>query len=332
MSTANLREACERSKHLLFLLGLAPPTVPLIFSLQLLLQQRKGSIHSAYPPADREDTRTSTATITAYTTTTVAITSTFIVDDVIPPTIVTAPLHKRNDAAALVRHASVSLAPRQMTVKPSTIPTYASACSGAAGYSSACSCIGVTAAQTTVAAPSTTITITSTSIITVPTSTSIITATLTTNTVIATSTVACANFLLQAVGGGDGVDGEYVQVADSGDGFDDEVIYFVSDTADATVLDIAVNGQLNANGYIANSDAGSQEFLLYFNTPSDITSFGYAPATCSITPASTLQCVDGAQDLFEICMGVEDSGGGVLFASEEDSNCIPVSFNVISSC
>ncbi|MCJ1247488.1 hypothetical protein MMC30_004702 [Trapelia coarctata] len=47
-----------------------------------------------------------------------------------------------------------------MTVIPSIIPSYASACSSAVRYSSECSCIGVTQVTTTVAAPSTTTAIT----------------------------------------------------------------------------------------------------------------------------------------------------------------------------
>jgi len=47
-----------------------------------------------------------------------------------------------------------------VTVSPTAVPAYASACSGTARYSSACSCAGVTASYTTVATPTTTITVT----------------------------------------------------------------------------------------------------------------------------------------------------------------------------
>ncbi|KAF3908321.1 hypothetical protein AA313_de0207417 [Arthrobotrys entomopaga] len=40
---------------------------------------------------------------------------------------------------------SATLKARQVTEVPSSVPTYASACSGTARYSSACSCGGVTA-------------------------------------------------------------------------------------------------------------------------------------------------------------------------------------------
>ena len=57
----------------------------------------------------------------------------------------------------------VDIVPRSLTVVPSSIPAYASACSGLVHYSSACSCVGVTNSITTVSPPSTTITITITS-------------------------------------------------------------------------------------------------------------------------------------------------------------------------
>lgn len=63
-------------------------------------------------------------------------------------------LAKRGDAAPLT--------PRAVTVSPSVVPTYASACSGPSRYSSACSCWGITQMTTTVPTPVTTITKTTT--------------------------------------------------------------------------------------------------------------------------------------------------------------------------
>jgi hypothetical protein len=59
---------------------------------------------------------------------------------------------KKREAAALKQ--------RQVTVAPSVVPTYASACSGTVRYSSACSCWGITAMTTTAATPVTTTTVT----------------------------------------------------------------------------------------------------------------------------------------------------------------------------
>lgn len=66
------------------------------------------------------------------------------------------PANKRRVKA---RAPNKALEARQATVSPTNIPAYASACSGAVRYSSACSCIGITATTTTVAAPSTTTTV-----------------------------------------------------------------------------------------------------------------------------------------------------------------------------
>ncbi|MCJ1408961.1 hypothetical protein MMC19_003038 [Ptychographa xylographoides] len=48
---------------------------------------------------------------------------------------------------------------RQVTVTPSSVPTYASACSGTARYSSACSCAGITKSTSTAPTPVTTVTV-----------------------------------------------------------------------------------------------------------------------------------------------------------------------------
>jgi hypothetical protein len=48
---------------------------------------------------------------------------------------------------------------RQVTIVPSAVPAYASACSGTAGYYSACSCWGITAVTTTAVVPVTTSTV-----------------------------------------------------------------------------------------------------------------------------------------------------------------------------
>jgi hypothetical protein len=51
-----------------------------------------------------------------------------------------------------------TLEARQVTVIPTAIPAYASPCSGSVRYSSACSCIGVTATVTTAPTPTTVVT------------------------------------------------------------------------------------------------------------------------------------------------------------------------------
>lgn len=75
-----------------------------------------------------------------------------------------------------------------MTEVPSVIPTYASACSGAVRYSSACSCIGVTAETITADSPVTTVTVSTTETPTTVTIDSTV-ATVDATTVVATQTV-----------------------------------------------------------------------------------------------------------------------------------------------
>jgi len=53
-----------------------------------------------------------------------------------------------------------ALVDRQVTVWPSSVPAYASACSASGEYASACSCFGVTGSVTTVATPTVTVTTT----------------------------------------------------------------------------------------------------------------------------------------------------------------------------
>jgi len=83
----------------------------------------------------------STVTVTA-STSTVYVTTT------------AGPLQRKRFAAGEVN----DLAVRQVTVVPSAVPTYASACSGSARYSSACSCAGVTRTTITASTPLTTTT------------------------------------------------------------------------------------------------------------------------------------------------------------------------------
>ncbi|MCJ1417066.1 hypothetical protein MMC32_003405 [Xylographa parallela] len=81
------------------------------------------------------------------------------------------------------------IVPRAVTVSPSAVPTYASACSGTSRYSSACSCFGVTHSTSTAPTPSTTITVTATA---TATATSAVTST----TVVDVTTTVIASITL----------------------------------------------------------------------------------------------------------------------------------------
>ena len=251
-----------------------------------------------------------------------------------------------------------------MTVKPSAIPSYASACSGSVRYSSACSCVGATKSTSTAPTPVTTTTVTvtavQTSVVTQTSSatatdlvtqtslatatdlvtlTSVVTATVdVTNTVIdtviaATQTIALCGptptILLKAVGGGSGVDGEYAQLVSANDGEDDDVIVFVSSATSATPFQIDAAGHLNYGGYYANIDAGVQHFLFYFDTPATIAASGYVYATCSVLPSGQLSCVDQTSTMFQISPSVAatgEGGAGVVIGAYVEAGDVPFTF------
>ncbi|KAG4418276.1 hypothetical protein IFR04_008552 [Cadophora malorum] len=76
----------------------------------------------------------------------------------------TATITSTTTLGGMMKRQAAVLEQRQVTVTPSSIPIYASACSSAARYSSACSCWGITARTTTASAPvtRTTVTVTAT--------------------------------------------------------------------------------------------------------------------------------------------------------------------------
>ncbi|MCJ1404705.1 hypothetical protein MMC11_007931 [Xylographa trunciseda] len=104
-----------------------------------------------------------TVDITVSTTVTTAVSTATLTSTIISVTI----LARGNDRG------NMDLQPRQATVVPTSIPSYASACSGSVGYSSACSCVGVTISTITAATPTTTATVmvTSPSIVSIQTTT-----------------------------------------------------------------------------------------------------------------------------------------------------------------
>ena len=150
--------------------------------------------------------------------------------------------------------------------------------------------------------------------------------------VVATQTIVkCGptpTFILQAVGGGSD-NGLYAQLVSANDGLNDDVIVFVSSASDATKFNIDAAGHINYNGYYGNIEAGVQHFLFYFNTPADISSYGYVYATCSLDPTNMLQCIDQTATMFQISPSVVASGSGgagvVIGAYIEQGNT-PVSF------
>ncbi|MCJ1403257.1 hypothetical protein MMC11_006480 [Xylographa trunciseda] len=295
-------------------------------------------------------TSTSTVTVTATATTTdmFTITNTGTTTATIPVTViipetatVTVPVFaKRMEMSDLVRKPTISLAARQMTVRPSAIPSYASTCSGSVRYSSACSCIGVTATTTTAPTPITTTTVTVTTVQTsAVTQTSAATVVIdVTTTILDTVTVAtvtasvCAGptptFVLSAVGGS--FDGQYAQVINSGDGFDDVISFGPQSSASTFAIDTAGHIHVGNEYANTNTDPGAPAFLFYFNTPAQIAASNYVYASCSILPGDTLSCVDQTQTMFQTCPGLADAGSGVVLGSTVLAGC--TGFTFMATC
>lgn len=286
------------------------------------------------PTTTIEATVTNTATVVATLTDVITVpltTTVTVIPQLLPP-------KAKRDHADL-RGSKITIAARQITQVPSSIPSYASACSGSVRYSSACSCIGVTGSTVTAPTPSTTVTVTATASQTVlntetsfATQTVDITATVTESTILATQTVfGCGptpTFILQAVGAG-ADSGLYAQIVSANDGLNDDVIAFVSSASAASQLSIDAAGHLYYNGYYANIEAGVQHFLFYFNTPADISAYGYVYATCSLSPSNMLQCTDQGATMFQISPSViatGTGGAGVVIGQYIEAGNTPVSF------
>lgn len=222
------------------------------------------------------------------------------------------------------------LAIRQQTIIPTIIPIYASACSGTARYSSACSCIGVSKTTTTVAAPLTTSTLTST-ITTTPTVYTAITITSTT-TVSATATATCSGFYLQAQNST--VNGQYVSLP----GSDDEgITSFTAYMKTAALFTLGTNG-LSGNLFNGQFSANTDRFspaTIYFDTQGQFS--GVTDLVCNLPGKSSggLSCrgyTSGAT-IFQLCpegcfTGAEPCGG-VAFGTTLDSRCQILEFTAI---
>ncbi|KAK6535469.1 hypothetical protein TWF694_001925 [Orbilia ellipsospora] len=196
---------------------------------------------------------------------------------------------------------------RQVTVNPTSIPAYASPCSGAARYSSACSCIGVSHVTVTVPAPSTTITQTTTSTTTVTSTltTTTITSTVTDQTVTVTTTdstqtnaqvvvVTATTFLMQSL---DYNAGDYLVPSNGGFGL-------AASSASAAKFQI-----LASNGLMNLTDGSA-----LYGTPSEVASGSDTVYFISGSPSSTVPCapycnIAAATNQVTCLMTCNDSSG-----------------------
>ena len=216
-----------------------------------------------------------------------------------------------------------------MTVAPSSIPTYASACSGSVRYSSACSCIGVTKSTTTAPTPITTTTVTATTVqtsdVTMTSSATLVvdvTTTILDITTVTTATVAdclapTATFVLTAVGGTFAGEFAYLAPINSGDGDGDMGILFGNQFSSSS-FSIDAAGHLFSGNVYANSDAGVPQDFVFFNTAAVIASAGFSYTTCTILPTRMLQCNNDLETMFQTC----PSFSGVNFPGLELTSSI----------
>ncbi|EPS44181.1 hypothetical protein H072_1808 [Dactylellina haptotyla CBS 200.50] len=199
-----------------------------------------------------------TVTITEITTLSISFTETLLTKTVIRPS---------EDSNTL------TLEKRQATVIPSSIPAYASPCSGAVRYESACSCIGVTRTTITVATPSTTITQTSTTSVTT-----------TTEAYIATATAR--SFLMQVQ---DHYPGAYAK-GGFGAGVATPEFTFTKSEATKFFID-PVDSTLWADGFAQcqTYNNGADTSFIYLDLPS-----AYDPLTCAISDVdNVISCTSG---------------------------------------
>ena len=229
-------------------------------------------------------------------------------------------------------------AKRQVTVEPSSIPTYASACSGSVRYSSACSCIGVTATTITVATPSTTKTVSTTvtpTVVTLYTTLQTQTVVTTDSTVIVTTTDATAavtsvstvtanppsTFELVASSGS--YSGQYAYLSESG------VIFFTSDPTEAATFAFSASGILqDADGvdaYFYSSYSNSYAPIAFQSD--DIP--GLSALQCTISATSELSCINGAFSVLAVCGDLAILPTDSAEYTTDNYGCDPITLSVV---
>jgi hypothetical protein len=115
---------------------------------------------------------------------------------------------------------------------------------------------------------------------------------------------------------GTSVDGEYLELTDSGD---DDVASFGTSTSSASLF--TFNDECNLlgaiSGEIANVNEGATYEELFFNTAAQISSSGggFVPAICSISN-NQLFCDDDGNTFFLFCIGLS-----FLVISNSDNGC-----------
>ena len=230
-----------------------------------------------------------------------------------------------NGLPAKKRDLAPAIAARQVTVIPSSVPAYASACSGTIGYSSACSCIGATHATTTVAPPTSTTTISKTTFVT-------------------ECEYPLPTFILKVthsriVINGKSIDGTYGQL-DDGDG---PLIGFNgSPRSQAVVLSLNAAGNLFIDELMVAAGTNGppgQAKLIHFDTPPVqydvlvLCSVGGGVLKCTndgCDPNGNNGCQYGV-NILQLCPPLATTND-LWIGAEVNAPCVSATFNVIPVC
>ncbi|RDW87821.1 hypothetical protein BP5796_03515 [Coleophoma crateriformis] len=219
------------------------------------------------------------------------------------------------------------------TAAPSLVPTYASACSGTARYSSACSCIGATLSTILLAPVTSTVLVTITSttklVSTVQSTVTISTTTSTTTTTVAASTSRPV-FIIRSEGGI--YPGQYL-LANG----DNSVLSLTTNITAASqfTLDSTGHAFTSSSGYL-NIDQGTFQSPLFANTLDEINTNEYPILQCVTAAAAPspalLSCTasDGpnlpTSQTFETC---PEQINSVFFSQSPSFDCASFTLSVV---
>lgn len=144
--------------------------------------------------------------------------------------------------------------------------------------------------------------------------------------------IATGKFKLQAQGGP--YNQQYAQITDSGNGFDDALVFTSSATA-ASVFIINNSGYLSdsTSSLFANANTGAPESFLYFDDASTIAiaQNGFSYVVCQVV-SNVLQCNANGAMVFQIHAGQSNAGAGVALAPIVLSGDTGFSFNAMQVC
>jgi hypothetical protein len=200
-----------------------------------------------------------------------------------------------------------SVLKRQITAIPSSVPIYATPCSGTVRYSSACSCLGVTASTKTLPAPIVVVVVTATSTstvyVTIPATSTFAAVTSVTYTtdVVATATATC--FVLEVSSGTASAGtlvGHYLQLIQSGNS---EKVVPTAELNTAAKFSIDEFGDLTANsnnGFVAGIFQNDPPISdVWFSEPEEVN----YPLGCSLSTNGVLTCAAFDDTTWFICNG-----------------------------